>query len=201
MRDHFAAQRELESTHILVDMQDFGCPYLNDEGVLAVSRDFDGPMLVGIGRDLLELSKVTFPVDGTSARKRESIAYIFRNLVFDEYFDATMLLDEQENTNEIPDIAGASQVTVHTGTSIKIGRLMTPQLMLSGEAGFHHLQFDFGDEGSYVYFTDLNTLAGTKVYLPQNDMGSVTRPNRQIMIDPTSGNQNYRTAIEQRWLR
>jgi hypothetical protein len=188
--------------HDVHDLQDLGDMGLTDAGELVIDPHFEGPLMLRLGGDVLELSRMSLPAEDSATGAARN-AYQLRNI--NAAPGAAVLLDDALlKDTELEDTGISEGLTgFRKGASWVVGRETTPALDLSELADAEHIVIRADGYDNELRIYDLDTTFGTQVLVPQADRGLKPIPARGVHIRLVDGKPQGRTKTEElgRWRR
>jgi hypothetical protein len=186
-----------------IDLTAYGDLSLSGAGELQVAHYFRQNILLELGADVLELSKIAVP-GNNEANLPVGVprnAYILRNLS-DDSGEGSILFGDELQTVETLEPEGRPQLRLMGRQHITVGRAehATPQLRLSRSVSHEHMHIRLGNMVGNVHFADLDSKNGTNVYLDSHDAKFIGRPSR-VFVRTQPDVIVLREELKQRWSR
>ena len=182
------------------NLMDFSNHLLNSSGELDVGPRLPDPVLIALGSDVLELSRIQYSDRNEGEFFDIKSAYTLRNLR-DGETSPSVLFDDAMQIGGLIHLDGEETSIAYTGNQLTVGRETTPELELSDDVSREHLLIRIGALQRHIHFADLNSSNGSKVYVPKSIKSYPDWQRRIFHNDAADGKMTTIEEQNSRWTR
>jgi hypothetical protein len=181
---HYSEALTHIETRIPYNLNDYDNHMLSSSGELALSSRLTESVFLSLGRDILELSRVSYDTTEAPASRRSpdddqaANLYVLRNV---SHTDAMATIDDAREP--VGDVVSPEpgRLRLLGRKTLIIGTECSPELQLNPKyCSPQHMQIRIGNMAGRLHFSELGSREGTVVHLTQEQSNRVAAPRREF---------------------